>query len=67
MFLSPEVVVQAFNTSSWEIEVGESLSSRPAWSSERVLRQVSKTTERPCVEKTKDGRSLHVGIHLYFH
>jgi hypothetical protein len=32
-------VVHAFNPSTWEAEAGEFLSSRPAWSTERVPRQ----------------------------
>jgi hypothetical protein len=30
------VVAHAFNPSTWEAEAGESLSSRPAWSTEGV-------------------------------
>jgi hypothetical protein len=33
---SPGVVAHAFNPSTWEAEAGEFLSSRPAWSTERV-------------------------------
>jgi major histocompatibility complex class I len=30
--IPPGVVVHTFNPSTWEAEAGESLSSRPAWS-----------------------------------
>jgi hypothetical protein len=32
--ISQEVVVHTFNSSTWEVEAGEFLSSRPAWSTE---------------------------------
>jgi hypothetical protein len=32
----PGVMVHAFNLSTWEVEAGGFLSSRPAWSTERV-------------------------------
>jgi hypothetical protein len=35
-FVSPGMVAHAFNPSTWEAEAGEFLSSRPAWSTERV-------------------------------
>jgi hypothetical protein len=35
------VVAHAFNPSTWEAEVDESVSSRPAWSTERVPGQPS--------------------------
>jgi hypothetical protein len=30
------VVAHTFNPSTWEVEAGRSLSSRPAWSTERI-------------------------------
>jgi hypothetical protein len=33
------MVVHAFNASTWEAEAGKFLSSRPAWSTERIPEQ----------------------------
>jgi hypothetical protein len=38
--VSRAVVAHAFNPSTWEAEAGRFLSSRPAWSTERVLGQL---------------------------
>jgi hypothetical protein len=38
-FSSQAVVAPAFNPSTWKAEAGGFLSSRPAWSTERVLGQ----------------------------
>jgi hypothetical protein len=39
--LGPGVLMHTFNLSTWEAEAGESLSSRPTWSTDRVLGQPS--------------------------
>ena len=45
----PNVVVHPFNPSTWEAEAGNSLSSRPAWSTEWIPRQ----PEKPLSQKIK--------------
>jgi hypothetical protein len=37
--LMPNMVTYTFNTSTQEVEAGECLSSRPTWSTDRVLGQ----------------------------
>ena len=49
----PDVVAQAFNPSTQEAEAGGSLSSRSAWSSERVPGQPGLHKETLSQEKTK--------------
>jgi hypothetical protein len=44
------VVAHAFNPTTWEAEAGRFLSSRPAWSTERV-QDSQGYTEKPCLEK----------------
>jgi hypothetical protein len=42
------VVAHAFSPSTWEAEAGRSLSSRPAWSTERV-QDIQGYTEKLCL------------------
>jgi hypothetical protein len=50
--LWPGMVAHAFNPNTREAEAGGFLSSRPAWSTERVPGSQD-YTEKPCLEKTK--------------
>jgi hypothetical protein len=57
------VVVHAFNPSTWEAEAGGFLSSRPAWSTERVPGQpglhretLSQKTKQKTKQKKKEKR-----------
>jgi hypothetical protein len=47
------VVAHAFDPSTWEAEAGGFLSSRQAWSTERVPGQPGLHREKPCLEKPK--------------
>jgi hypothetical protein len=51
LFHSQEVVVCAFNPSTWEAEPGGFLSSRPAWF--RVSSRTARAAQRNPVSKTK--------------
>jgi hypothetical protein len=60
VFASPGVVAHAFNPSTWEAEAGGFLSSRPAWSTERVPGQpglhretLSRKTNKQTNKQTK--------------
>jgi hypothetical protein len=53
-FRCPAVVVHAFNPSTWKAEAGGFLSSRPAWSTERVPGQPGLHRETRKKKKTKN-------------
>jgi hypothetical protein len=44
-------VAHAFNPSTWEAETGRFLSSRPAWSTDRVSSRTARATQRNTVSK----------------
>jgi hypothetical protein len=48
------MVGHAFDTSTWEAEAGEFLSSRPAWESE--FQDSQGYTEKHCLRKKKKSR-----------
>jgi hypothetical protein len=50
----PGVVAHAFNPSTWEAERGKFLSSRPAWSTERVPGQPGGTQRHPNSKNLKN-------------
>jgi hypothetical protein len=50
------VVVYAFNPSTWEAEAGKFLSSRPAWSTERVPGQPGLHRETLSRKKKKNKK-----------
>jgi hypothetical protein len=53
------VVAHAFNPGTWEVEAGRFLSSRPAWSTERVPGQPGlhkETLSRKTKNKTKQKK-----------
>ena len=52
--------MHTFNPSTWEAEAGGSLSSRPAWSTELVLRQL--VTQRNLVLKNKTKQNVIIFI-----
>ena len=51
MKLSQGIVAHAFNSSIQEEEAGESLNSRPAWSTEPGQQDSQGNTEKPCLRK----------------
>jgi hypothetical protein len=51
--ISGAVVAHAFNPSTWEAEAGRYLSSRPAWSTERVPGQTGLHRETLSQKKKK--------------
>jgi hypothetical protein len=54
------VVAHTFNPSTQEAEAGESLSSRPAWSSEQVPGQLG--LQRNLSQKTKKAKFKYLQI-----
>jgi hypothetical protein len=52
----PAVVVQAFNSSTWEAEAGRFLSLRTAWSTEWVPGQKELNRE-PCLENNNNNNN----------
>jgi hypothetical protein len=50
---SRAVAVHTFNPSTWEVEAGGFLSSRPAWSTKVEFQDSQGYTEKPCLNKTK--------------
>jgi hypothetical protein len=70
------VVAHAFNPSTWEVEAGRFLSSRPGWSTEWVPGQpglyrktpVSKNQKTKTKTKTKERKQTnYTYIHTYIH
>jgi hypothetical protein len=61
-------VAQTLNPSTWEAEAGGFLSSRPAWSTERVSGQpgLYRETLSPCLEKQKKQNKKKKGLFIYF-
>jgi hypothetical protein len=53
------VVVHAFNSSTWEAETGRSLSSRPAWFTDRVLGQPGLYKRNPVLIKQTNKSNHH--------
>jgi hypothetical protein len=53
--LTPGVLVHAFNPSTWEAEAGGFLSSRPAWSTNKISRS-ARAIQRNLVLKKKKER-----------
>ena len=51
-YVSLVIVAHAFNTSAWEVEAG-AVSVSPGLSKRASFRTHSKTTEKPCLKKTK--------------
>ena len=54
--LGRAVVAHAFNPSTWEVEAGRFLSSRPAWSN-RVSSRTARATQRNPVSKKKTKKT----------
>jgi hypothetical protein len=56
------VVGHTFNPSTREAEAGRFLSSRPAWSTERVPGQPETTQRNSALKKTKQNKTKNIQI-----
>jgi hypothetical protein len=53
---SQAVVADTFNLSTWEVEAGRFLSSKPAWSKSK-FQDIQDYTEKPCHEKKQKTKT----------
>jgi hypothetical protein len=55
------VVAHAFNPRTWEAETGRFLSSRPAWSTETLLKKKEKKRKEKKRKKGKEKKKTNTG------